>query len=48
MLFGERVAAYCENHAEDTDTARTSQETHYFSATEPNRLMLFAETVAVH
>jgi hypothetical protein len=27
---------------------RTSQETHYVSATEPNRLMLFRETVAVY
>jgi hypothetical protein len=27
---------------------RTSQETHYFSATEPNRLMPFRETVAVY
>jgi hypothetical protein len=26
----------------------TSQETHYVSATEPNRLMLFGETVAVY
>jgi hypothetical protein len=27
---------------------RTSQETHYASATKPNRLMLFGETVAVY
>jgi hypothetical protein len=27
---------------------RTSHETHYVSATEPNRLMLFGETVAVY
>jgi hypothetical protein len=27
---------------------RTSQETHYVSATETNRLMLFGETVAVY
>jgi hypothetical protein len=27
---------------------RTSQETHYISATKPNRLMLFRETVAVY
>jgi thioredoxin-related protein len=38
----------CENHTEHTDTVRTSQETHYLSATEPNRLMLFEETVAVY
>jgi hypothetical protein len=28
-------------------SVRTSQETHHVSATEPNRLMLFGETVAV-
>jgi hypothetical protein len=27
---------------------RTSQETHYVSTTKPNRLMKFAETVAVY
>jgi hypothetical protein len=27
---------------------RTRQETHYVSATEPNRLILFGETVAVY
>jgi hypothetical protein len=27
---------------------RTSQETHYVSATEPNRLMMLRETVAVY
>jgi hypothetical protein len=37
-----------ENHTEHTDTVRTSQETHYVSATETNRLMLFGETVAVY
>jgi hypothetical protein len=26
----------------------TSQEAHYVTATKPNRLMLFRETVAVH
>jgi hypothetical protein len=47
MLFGETVAVYCENHTEHTDTVRTSQETHYVSATEPNRLMaLFTEHTA--
>jgi hypothetical protein len=39
---------YCENHTEHTDTVRTSQETHYVSATGSNRLMLFRETVAVY
>jgi hypothetical protein len=61
MLFGERVAVYCENHTEHTKTqcgqnaevwyvnsVRTSQETHYVSATKPNQLMLFGETVAVY
>jgi thioredoxin-related protein len=48
MLFGETIVVYCENHTEHTDTVRTSQETHYVSATETNRLMLFWETVAVY
>jgi hypothetical protein len=48
MLFRETVADYCENHMEHTDTVRTSQETHYFSATETNRLLLFRETVTVY
>jgi hypothetical protein len=29
-------------------SVRTSQETHYISATKTNRLMLFGETVAVY
>jgi hypothetical protein len=33
---------------EYADPVRTSQETHYVSATKPNRLMLFRETVAVY
>jgi hypothetical protein len=41
MLFMETVAVYCENHTEHTDTVRTSQETQYVSAIEPNWLMLF-------
>jgi hypothetical protein len=48
MLFGETVAVYCENHTDHTDTVRTSQETHYVSATVTNRLMPFGETVAVY
>jgi hypothetical protein len=52
MLFGETVAVYCENHTERIDiyinSVRTSQETHYVSATKPNRSMLFGETVAVY
>jgi predicted Zn-dependent protease with MMP-like domain len=30
------------------NSVRTSQEAHYVSATEPNRLILFRETVAVY
>jgi hypothetical protein len=30
------------------NSVRTSQETHYVSATKPNQLMLFGETVAVY
>jgi hypothetical protein len=30
------------------NSVRTSQETHYVSATKTNRLMLFGETVAVY
>jgi thioredoxin-related protein len=48
MLFEETVAVYCENHTEHTDTVRTSQETHYISATKPIPLMLFGKTVAVY
>jgi hypothetical protein len=52
MLFGETVAVYCETHTEHTDiyinSVRTSQETHYVSATKPIRLILFGETVAVY
>jgi hypothetical protein len=48
MLFWERVAVYCENHTEHTNTDRNSQETHYVSTSENNRLMLFGETVAVY
>jgi hypothetical protein len=39
----------CRSSSKDyTNTVCTSQETHYVSATEPNRLMLFGETVAVY
>jgi hypothetical protein len=31
-----------------TNSVRTSPETHYVSATKPNRLMLFRETVDVY
>jgi hypothetical protein len=31
-----------------TNPVRTSQETHYVSATKPNRLMLFREIVTVY
>jgi hypothetical protein len=30
------------------NSVRTSQETHYVSATKPNRLILFGDTVAVY
>jgi hypothetical protein len=42
------MCVYYENRTEHTDTVRTSQETHYVSAIEPNRLMLFGETAAVY
>jgi thioredoxin-related protein len=48
MLFGETIVVYRENHKEHTDTVRTSQETHYISATETNPLILFGVTVAVY
>jgi hypothetical protein len=48
MLFRERVAVYCENHTEHTNTVPTSHGTHNVSATETNRLMLFMEIVAVY
>jgi hypothetical protein len=47
MLCGETVDVCCENRTEHTDTVRTSQETHYVSTTEPNRLMMCGEIVAV-
>jgi hypothetical protein len=37
----EIFAVYCENHTEHRDAVRTLQETHYVSATETSRLMLF-------
>jgi hypothetical protein len=59
MIFRGTVAVYCENRTEHTDTlcrrnavyinsVRTSQETQYISATDPNRLTPFRETVAVY
>jgi hypothetical protein len=48
MLFRKTVAVYCENLMEHTNPFLTSQESHYFSTTETNRLMLFGETVAVY
>jgi hypothetical protein len=50
MLFREIIAVYCENRLEQiyTNSVRTSQETQYVSATEPNRLMLFGWTVAIY
>jgi uncharacterized protein YciI len=43
-----KVAVYCDNHTEHTDTVRTSQETHLVTTTETTRLMLFGETFAVY
>jgi hypothetical protein len=37
-----------ENCVNSEGKLGASQETHYVSATEPNRLMLFRETVAVY
>jgi hypothetical protein len=37
------VAVYCGNQTQHTATVRTSQETHYASATESNRLMLLGK-----
>jgi hypothetical protein len=48
MLFGGTVAVCCKNHTERTGTVHTSQETHYISATEPNRLMLFRGIISVY
>jgi hypothetical protein len=58
MPFTETVAIYYENHTEHNalcgqnavykNPVHTSKETHYVSATKPNRLMLFRETVAVY
>jgi hypothetical protein len=42
MLFGERVAVYCENDMEFTDTVRTSQVTHYVSAAKLDLLILYS------
>jgi cellobiose phosphorylase len=40
--LGYSVFKSCKN------SVRTSQETHYVSATKPSRLMLFRKTVAVY
>jgi hypothetical protein len=44
-LIQLNVSHSCTRH---TDTVRTSQEAHYISSTETNRLMAFGETVAVY
>jgi predicted Zn-dependent protease with MMP-like domain len=41
----ERRDTLCGQYS---NSVRTSQETYYVSATKPNRLMLFRETVAVY
>jgi hypothetical protein len=43
-----KVTVYCKNRTENTSTARTSQETHYVSGTETNRLMLFGKRAAAY
>jgi hypothetical protein len=45
MLENARILSV---NSEYNISVRTSQETHYVSATKPNRLMLFRETVAVY
>jgi hypothetical protein len=37
-----------DGHQNNKASVRTSQETHYVSATKPNRLMLFREIIAVY
>jgi hypothetical protein len=55
----EVIAVCCEIRTKHTNTlcgqnavyinpVRASQETHYVSATKPNRLMLFREIIAVY
>jgi hypothetical protein len=46
----EHIITLCGQNGETIykNSVRTSQGTHYVSATEPNRLMLFEETVAVY
>jgi hypothetical protein len=51
MLLGKQslfIARTIRNTQIYTNSVRTSQETHYFSATKPSRLILFRETVAVY
>jgi hypothetical protein len=47
LYYGQRKAVGCL-HIKLENAVCTSQETHCVSATEPNRLMLFGETVAVY
>jgi hypothetical protein len=46
-VWGNSRCLLWEPYGTHTDTVRTSQETHHFSATEPNRLTLCGITVAV-
>jgi hypothetical protein len=46
MRCGE-TSPFVVRTVRNTDTGRTTQETHHVSTTEPNRSMLFEETVAV-
>jgi hypothetical protein len=50
MLFGKQsllTVRTVRNTQININSVRTSHETHYFSTTEPNPLMLCEETVAV-
>jgi hypothetical protein len=43
----EHINTLCGQNAVYINSVRASQETHYVSATKPNRLMLFREIIAV-
>jgi hypothetical protein len=48
QLAGQRRRLYTVVKIIYKNLVRTSQETHYVTATKPNRLMLLRETVAVY
>jgi hypothetical protein len=43
-----KVFEACREFIYNKNSVRTSQETHYISATKPNLLMLFREIIAVY